>query len=286
MPASPGGTGPQQTTAPPGSAGQCSGIGGTGTQYDFAQLEGLWINAGGSRATAPIAAAIALAESGGCSAAVNPDDNNGTQTSWGIWQVSDGTHNQPPGILSPAANALAAVTKWQEAGQSFRDWGTFTSGAYKGFMSNATPDLSVPGSTTIGGATNIAQGVPADCAWGKIPGVLGGIWPGACIITYKQARELIGAGILAGGVLVMGYGIELLVGVAALGVAGKVAAPVVSRIAGARRSVRQVQDLGQQESPPPPPPAPAPSPARRAPADRSRYDYRRPENRQRLGPSA
>lgn len=230
----------------PSAASQCSGIGGTGTQYNFAQLEGLWINAGGSRVTAPIAAAIALAESGGCSVAVNPNDNNGTQTSWGIWQISDGTHNQPPGILSPAENALAAVTKWGQAGDSFSPWGTYTSGAYKGFLSGATPDLSVPGSTTIGGATGIGTDPGAsdpDCIqWAKIPGVsaLGfTAWPGVCFLHYRQARELIGAGVLVGGALVMGYGLQMLVGVAAVPVVSRVAGPALRQLAGARRAAGQ-----------------------------------------------
>ncbi len=42
------------------------------THYDYAQLEGLWEDAGGSKALAPIMAAIAMAESGGDSGARNP----------------------------------------------------------------------------------------------------------------------------------------------------------------------------------------------------------------------
>ena len=38
---------PGTPQVPTGATGQCSGPGGTGPQYNFAQLEGLWINAGG-----------------------------------------------------------------------------------------------------------------------------------------------------------------------------------------------------------------------------------------------
>jgi hypothetical protein len=106
--------------------------------YSYAQLEQLWINAGGSKATAPIAAAIAEAESGGNPQAVNATDNNGTQTSWGLWQISDGTHNQPvPGILAAGTNAQQAVAKYNASG--WQPWGTYTSGAYQAFLSNSTP---------------------------------------------------------------------------------------------------------------------------------------------------
>jgi hypothetical protein len=111
------------------------------TVYSYGQLEQLWINAGGSKELAPLAAAIAEAESGGRSDAQNDNDSNGqggTQTSWGLWQISNGTHNQPvPGILSPGTNAQQAVTKYKASG--WAPWGTYTSGAYQAYLSNSTP---------------------------------------------------------------------------------------------------------------------------------------------------
>lgn len=230
-------------------ADQCSGGGGTGPQYTFAELEGLWINAGGSKLVAPIAAAIGLAESNGCSVAQNPNDNGGTQTSWGIWQISDGTHSEPvPNIYNPAVNAQQAVAKYSGAGDSFSPWGTYNSGAYKGFLGTATPDLNVP---TASAATNTGTSSGCslpDCAWGCIPNVtiLGAtVWQGECLVTYKQAREALGAAILVAGVLVMGWGGQLLIGAAALPLATRVLSPVVRQIAGARRTVGQVQNIGQ-----------------------------------------
>src|SRR5882672_1443020 len=53
----------------------------------YAQLEGLWIQAGGPAITAPVAAAIGLAESGG-----NPTAHNGNagtgDDSYGIMQIN------------------------------------------------------------------------------------------------------------------------------------------------------------------------------------------------------
>lgn len=108
----------------------------------FAQLEALWINNGGSKALAPTMAAIALAESSGNPAATNKTDNGGKQTSWGLWQISDGTHNMPrANILDPNVNAQAAVAKYKS--QGLRAWGTYTSGAYREYLKNGVnPDSS------------------------------------------------------------------------------------------------------------------------------------------------
>ena len=76
------------------------------TTLSYSQLEALWKKAGGNPVMAPLMAAIAEAESSGNPNATNPTDNNGTQTSWGLWQISNGTHAQPaPNILNPLVNA-------------------------------------------------------------------------------------------------------------------------------------------------------------------------------------
>ena len=121
--------------------------------YTFAQLEGLWIQAGGSRAVAPIMAAIALAESSGRPDAINPTDNNGRQTSWGLWQISNGTHNMPvANILDPLVNAKQAVAKYNASG--FAPWGTYASGAYRQFLPKgyqAPVQVNVTGASSTGG---------------------------------------------------------------------------------------------------------------------------------------
>lgn len=186
----------------------CTGTTGqTGTLYNYAQLQGLWINAGGSKALAPLAAAIAMAESGGCSAAVNPTDNNGTQTSWGLWQISDGTHNQPVnGILSPATNAQQAVAKYQNAG-NFSPWGTYDSGAYKAFYSSSTtPDTNVPSSG--GSSSSSSASDPTTCLIGGGEGGVFGV--GAlsfCLLNKSEARAIIGGLCVAAGLGVMGLGL-------------------------------------------------------------------------------
>ena len=98
----------------------------------FAELEALWTRAGGDVSLAPTMAAIAEAESSGNPNAANRTDNNGTQTSWGLWQLSDGTHNEPSAWNDPLTNASMAVAKYHS--QGLHAWGTYTSGAYRAFL--------------------------------------------------------------------------------------------------------------------------------------------------------
>lgn len=170
------------------------------TTYSYAQLEQLWINAGGSRAVAPVAAAIALAESSGDSGALNPTDNNGTQTSVGLWQVSNGTHSYPSAWTTPAGNAAEAVAKYQGAGNAWTPWGTYDSGAYRQYLNGSTtPDPNVPDATATLTAAN-----GSDCLIGPFPHTS---W---CILSKSQARALIGGGVLVAGGLVMAVGLALI----------------------------------------------------------------------------
>lgn len=197
--------------------------------YTYAQLEQLWINAGGSKATAPVAAAIAEAESGGDPQATNPVDNNGTQTSWGLWQVSNGTHAQPvPNVLDPAVNAAQAVGKYQASG--WAPWGTYTSGAYQAYLSNSTPpDPNVPSATT----TAATSSGPSPCLIGPLPHT------DFCLLQRSQARALIGGLCLAGGALIVLPGLIILV------VAGFRAAGGPAAVAGTAQALGRVPVYGR-----------------------------------------
>lgn len=123
------------------------------TTYSYSQLEQLWVQGGGNKAMAPLMAAIAEAESSGNPSAVNATDNNGTQTSWGLWQISNGTHAQPvANILDPLVNAQAAVAKYHS--QGLGAWGTYTSGAYQRYLGGKGT------APTSGVSTTGAFGVP------------------------------------------------------------------------------------------------------------------------------
>jgi Lysozyme like domain len=182
----------------------CSGGGGTGTLYTYAQLEGLWINAGGTSSMAPVMAAIAEAESGGCSTALNPSGASGLWQILGAVDASDQAH-----LFDPATNAKEAVLKYKS--QGLDAWETYTNGAYKGFLSNGTsPDTSVPGSSSSSTATpaTTASYNTADCLFG-FPGVsvpVVGNLGGFCILSKTNARAMLG------GVLMLGGGLVLMVG--------------------------------------------------------------------------
>jgi hypothetical protein len=176
--------------------------------YSYAQLETLWINAGGSKALAPVAAAIAEAESGGNSDAYNGNDSNGrggTQVSAGLWQISNGTMAPVPNWANPATNAQYAVAKYKAAG-GWSPWGTYTSGAYRAFLSNSTtPDPNVPGSATQLAAQATAAST-ADClVGGQHVAIFFGMGPSLpCLFTYSNARGWIGVGlVLAGGAIML-----------------------------------------------------------------------------------
>lgn len=100
----------------------------TGT-FSFSQLEQLWTQNGGTVTAAPMAAAIAMAESGGRANATN-NDSNGTQDR-GLWQI-----NSVNGALSTFdtnQNARAAI-ELSGNGTNWQPWATFTSGAYKKYL--------------------------------------------------------------------------------------------------------------------------------------------------------
>lgn len=117
------------------------------TALTFAQLEGYWIQAGGDPKLAPTMAAIALAESGGDPTALNPIDNHGKQSSFGLWQISNGTHAPPdPHWADPPVNARLAVAK--EKSQGLSAWGTYSSGAYLAYLQAFPPAPVIPAAST------------------------------------------------------------------------------------------------------------------------------------------
>jgi Lysozyme like domain len=195
----------------------------------YAQLKGVWLGASKgtryhSNAWASLMAAIAEAESSGDPLATNPTDNNGTQTSWGLWQISDGNHSEPaPNWADPNENAKLAIQKLD--GQGLSAWGTYTSGAYKWFLSDKTAaDLTAAGPDAVTQAQATAEAkAGAACAWGigsLVPNPsffgfhpLGSFQGGICILSKSQARALVGVGIATAGAIVIGLGVAWVVSV-------------------------------------------------------------------------
>lgn len=179
----------------------------------YSQLEGTWIKAGGKASLAPLMAAIALAESGGESNARNDKDNHGTQSSFGLWQISTGTHAVPnSNWADPLTNAKLAVGKYQS--QGLDAWGTYTSGAYKPFLRNGVAPTDPGSSGGALGTTPVATNVStadASCAWQFHFPVAGT----TCLASHTQLRQglailLVGTAVaigLVGVVLLVGYGL-------------------------------------------------------------------------------
>lgn len=183
------------------------------SKLTYSQLEGLWIRNGGSATQAPLMAAIALAESGGVTTAHNDKDNGGKQSSFGLWQISTGTHTPPSASWAdPDVNAKLAMGKLKS--QGLKAWGTYTSGAYKKFLSNGVPPSAPPTGTSGTGAlsgggtvTAIASVESNTCAWNLHLPVAGD----TCIASKTMARQVLGGIILAGGLIVGLTGLVLLV---------------------------------------------------------------------------
>lgn len=154
--------------------------------YSFADLEGIWIAAGGSKLTAPVAAAIAMAESGG-----NPTAHNGNAStgdnSYGLWQInmlgSMGSNrlkqfngfgvNSYSDLFDPVKNAKAAMIV-SNGGTNFTPWTTYSSGAYQKYMQgNVPPNLNAAGAGSTGGNGGpVTTGVVTDVLGGFTNDVL------------------------------------------------------------------------------------------------------------------
>lgn len=132
--------------------------------YNYAQLEGVWIMAGGSAQNAPMAAAIAMAESGGNSQASGTNSNNTTDR--GLWQIN--SSNGSGSSFDVMTNARAAVqmsnngTNWRPWCTAYSDGACGTKGGcyqcpgspYMKFLNpGVAPDMTAPIN-----ATNAATG--------------------------------------------------------------------------------------------------------------------------------
>lgn len=195
------------------------------TQYSYAQLEGLWTQAGGDASVAPIMAAIAEAESSGNSQATN-HNTNGTEDV-GLWQIN--SIWGPLQTFDPLGNAKAAVQIYKQQGLSA--WSTYNSGAYKQYVNGSTtPDTNTGAGSGSGSGSGsggvtpgqVAASQAAECivstpnVSSSVP-IIGGLLPSTsiCLFSKSQARAVLGGllmaaagvvGIVAVGVLVKSIG--------------------------------------------------------------------------------
>jgi lysozyme-like protein len=162
----------------------------TATSYTNAQLQQLWIKAGGSKAAAPIAAAIAMAESRGDPDATD-DDADGSEDR-GLWQI-----NSVHGALStyePLANAQAAV-QISDNGTDWSAWTTYVSGAFKQFLTgHQTASLAGVTGTADAAGTTPSSASSSSGSSGAYDG-LGGWLLQALLTVALAAAGLVLAGV-------------------------------------------------------------------------------------------
>lgn len=148
------------------------------------QIAGYAVKAGVTGQNVAIATAIALAESGGDTDVVSPQNRNGTYD-FGLWQVNEvhkdllASHNW----RDPADNA-AMMFEISNGGKNWSPWSTYKSGAYLTHLSAAsvTPDTSVTGGvTTVSSGSNpftalqnFAQLISNPHTWVRMGLVVGG----------------------------------------------------------------------------------------------------------------
>lgn len=130
--------------------------------YTAGQLEQLWIQNGGNPSAAPVAAAVALAESSGNPAATNHNTNGSIDR--GLWQINSVHGTQSTTDVVGNVKAAIAISN---NGANWAPWRTYVSGAYKQFLG------SVPNLNTLAAPGVDLSGVPGVGAASAISGVAG-----------------------------------------------------------------------------------------------------------------
>lgn len=151
---------------------------------DFSQsdLAGLWTQAGGDSAVAPLMAAIAMAESGG-----NAGARNQQSGACGLWQI----YPCEPGADNPMTNAQIAVRKYKS--QGLGAWEAYSNGSYKQFYNGNLPSTT-PTLFSSSSSDCHTQQIMGNCADGWIglsAMILGaGLIVGMLIVLVANTREV------------------------------------------------------------------------------------------------
>lgn len=250
------------------------------TRYTYAQLQDLWVQAGGSRTYAPIAAAIALAESGGRSDAINTSNRNGT-VDRGLWQINSIHGSQS--TFDPLSNARAAVAI-SKGGTDWRPWCVAWSDGHCGgtFLGAGAPVLRyLPGGATNTGSVPTA-GTSNTLVSNPIPGPVGGIiakildalgvpTPESVSSAFFQSvrSTVYYVGLVFLGVVMMAWGIILIIlSTRTVRAAGRYGAELGGQVAVNRAVFGRPQETVIVEPPPAPVstvPTTAPAPVVRRP---------------------
>jgi len=170
----------------------------------YLQLRALWISAGGSDQTADVAAAVALAESGGCQYALSgPVDvrpvkecsyrATSSENSFGLWQINTLAHLQYAGtnLFDPRINAGAAL-QISGNGSDWTPWTTYTSGAYRAYLQGPPAPAPSPGNVGTGVATPGRSGpyVQNQPDATDVPDIAPDVWMAWGVFTHGLGKVL------------------------------------------------------------------------------------------------
>ena len=217
---------------------------------NFQEIENLWIQNGGAPGWAPLMAGIAIAESGGNTAALNPNSGTGDY-SVGLWQINyygsmlqprTQRYGSPQDLLNdPNKQARAAIDLFGQNGAGLSNWtNDATWNAWVKAGSPQQPDAAtvqswLNGKTGPSGSqTPSSNGIvlTAQTSWnGKTVGcnpgggINLGIGPLSAghLFTGCQVKAITGGLLVGVGATVLLTGVVLTVAAALTGTAGRVA---------------------------------------------------------------
>lgn len=129
------------------------------TVYSQSQIYQLATSVGLGSQNALVASAIAMAESGGNSNAINPGGGSDYEYSVGLWQINLLAHPQYTVMqMQDATQNAKAMSVISNGGTSWGAWGTYTSGLYRKYMNSAitaTPVTPSSYSSLSGSSTGL-----------------------------------------------------------------------------------------------------------------------------------
>lgn len=169
-------------------------------QASAAQIYNWAVAAGFNPAAAVVMTAITYPESGGHPGIVQSGQPYAT-TGWGLTQITPGNSVPSVGVneqlLDGATNLRAAFVKYSAAGNSFRPWTTYTSGAYRGYLAQAASGQATAGGPSGDNAKGPITGGPGTAAGSALGSGLG---PGASLGgPIGGGRVGISGGVITGG---------------------------------------------------------------------------------------
>lgn len=179
--------------------------------YDYDALRSLAASAGLSGPDRDIAAAVALAESGG-----NPQAVSATGD-YGLWQINARSWPQftRAELLTPAGNARAMAIV-RRSGRGWGHWTTYRNGSYQKHLRMGSTSSEPDATTNAGGIAGIPGLPDVPLPW-ELPGEVAGAAGDAASAWVDPlvggiGTLLVTATLAAAGVALAGFGVTRLVG--------------------------------------------------------------------------